>query len=150
MKRFRFRLEGLLRLRKVEEERRLRAFRAGQVALADVLARQHEIEVERDRTFDSLRRLETGQLEMHEIQRHRRYISALEVRERDLDAEMMRRRADLNGAQRRAERAIRDRQLVERLRDRRREEHGVRMRREEIREFDEVAAGTESRRRAIG
>ena len=150
MKRFRFRLEGLLRLRKVEEDQCLQKLRTQQYALADAEARQREITAERGRIVESLRRLERGQLEMDEILRHRRYLIALENRGREISAEAIRRQADVTDAQRVAHRAIRERQLVERLRERRREEHGEHVRREEIRDLDEIGSGSALRREALG
>jgi flagellar FliJ protein len=150
MKRFRFRLEGLLRLRKVEEERSLGRLRARQAALADVEARRHELESERGRTVDGLRRLERGHLQMDEILRHRRYLLLIENRTREVAAEAIRRTAELREAQRATERAVRERQLVERLRERRRDEHEVGARREEIRDLDEIGSGAAARREARG
>lgn len=150
MKRFRFRLEGLLRLRKVEEERCLQGLRERQAALADVRARERELTSERGRTVESLRRLERGRLEMDEILRHRRYLYLLENRTREVSAEGIRRQVELCEAQRIAERAVRGRQLVERLKERRRGEHREELRREEVREFDEVGGGARTRREARG
>ncbi len=142
MKQFRFRLEGLLRMRKVEEDRCVGILRAHQGAVADAVQRREQITAERDRTIDALRRLEQGMLEMEEILRHRRYLITLDNRGREIDAEIIRRRTELIEAQRVAERAIRERQLVERLRERRKEEHRLSSRRQEVRDLDEVAAGS--------
>jgi len=149
MKRFRFRLDGLLRLRRVEEERCLGRLRERQAAVVDVMERRRELGRERTRTVASLRRHEQGVLSMEDVLRHRRYLVALENRTRELDAEVVRRRTELQEAQRAAERAIRERQLVERLRDRRREEHDSLARREELRELDEIGRGAVARREAI-
>lgn len=150
MKKFRFRLEGLLRLRKVEEDGCLQRLRAQHGAMADVEARCDELRQDRARTVESLRRLERGELEMEEILRHRRYLVALENRTREVSAELVRRRADLHEAQRAAERAIRKRQLVERLRERRQSEHAEELRRYEVRELDEVGRGATARKEALG
>jgi len=150
MKRFRFRLEGLLRLRKVEEERSLQGLRARQAALADVRERERELATERGRTVESLRRLERGRLDMDEVLRRRRYLYLLENRTREVSAEGIRRQVELHEAQRLAERAVRERQLVERLRERRRGEHGERVRREELRDLDEIGGGATLRREARG
>jgi len=150
MKRFRFRLEGLLRLRKVEEERCLQGLRARQAALADVQARERELVTERGRTVESLRRLEHGRFEMDEILRRRRYLDLLENRSREVSAEGIRRQAELCGAQRIAERAVRERQLVERLRERRLGEHEEGARREGILDLDEIGSGASARREARG
>lgn len=150
MKRFQFRLEGLLRLRKVEEERCLQGLRARQAALADAEERERQLVSERGRTVESLTRLERGRLDMDEVLRHRRYLCALENRTREVSAEGIRRRVDLREAQRLAERAVRERQLVERLRERRLGEHEAGVRREEVRDLDEIGSGARARRAARG
>ncbi len=145
MKAFRFRLEGLLRARKVEEDRCLQALRVHQSALAGVTERKLQLEDERERTLNSLRGIETGELEMEDLMRHRRYLVALDNRSREVESEIIRLRHEMRGAQARAETAVRERQLVERLRERRKEEHDVEQRRREVREFDEIASGAYAR-----
>lgn len=149
MKRFQFRLEGLLRLRKVEEDRCLQVLRAHQCAMADIAERRELLGSERSKTVDALRRLETGDLEMEQVLRHRRYLIALDNREREIDAELIRRRNEMQGAQKQAEHAVRERQLVEKLRTRHHDEYRDRMRRVEAREFDEIAGVIRSRARAV-
>ncbi|MGA1203152.1 MAG: flagellar export protein FliJ [Planctomycetota bacterium] len=139
MREFRFRLEGLLRIRKVEEDRCLGRLRRHQCAVSDALERKRQLESERGRTLESLRRLESGTLEMEEVLRHRRYLVALENRGREVDAEVIRRRYEMQGVQREAEKAVRERQLVERLQERQREDHDVEELRREVRELDEIA-----------
>ena len=139
MKAFRFRLEGLLRLRKVEEDRCLGRLRRYQSAMADAVERKEQLDAERGRTLEALRRLEAGTLEMEEILRHRRYLVALDNRGREVEAEVIRRRNEMRSVQREAEKAIRERQLVERLKERRREEHDLEENRRAVRELDEIA-----------
>lgn len=149
MKRFQFRLEGLLRLRKVEEDRCLQVLRAHQCAMADIAERRELLNSERTKTVDALRRLETGDLEMEQVLRHRRYLVALDNRGREIDAELIRRRNEMQGAQREAEHAVRERQLVEKLRSRHHDEYRDRVRRVEAREFDEIAGVIRSRVRGM-
>ncbi len=150
MKRFRFRLEGLLRLRRVEEKRCLSSLRARQVEVADAQERQRELNSDRGRTIESLRRLGQGRLEMEEVLRHRRYLISLENRTREVHAEVIRRQSALIEAQRVTARAVRERQLVERLRERRRDDHELGVRRQEVRDLDEIGSGAAGRREAIG
>ena len=133
MKAFRFRLEGLLRQRKVVEERCLTELRVFQSALADAASRKNQLDTERERTIDSLRRLEVGAIAMEELLRHRRYLVALDNRTREVDAEMVRRRYEMRDAQAAADQAIRERQLVERLKEKRKEEYDLDLRRKETR-----------------
>lgn len=139
MKAFQFRLEGLLRLRKVEEDRALGRLRRYQSAMADAVERKQQLDAERGRTLEALRRLESGTLEMEDVLRHRRYLVALDNRGREVEAEVIRRRNEMQSVQREAEKAIRDRQLVERLKERRREEHDLEENRRAVRELDEIA-----------
>ena len=150
MKRFRFRLDGLLRLKLVEEDRCLRRLRELQVVVADAIERRRELTTERDRTIETLRKLEDGSIDVEEVLRHRRHLAAVEIRAQEIDAEVIRRRCELREAQRSAECAVRERQRVERLRDRRSEEHRLAAGREEAHVHDEVAGGLATRREALG
>ena len=148
MKVYRFRLEGLLRQRKVVEERCLSELRVFQSALADAASRKNQLDAERERTIDSLRTLEVGEIAMEELLRHRRYLVALDNRAREVDAEMVRRRYEMRDAQAAADQAIRERQLVERLKEKRKEEYDLDLRRKETRELDEIAGGIHARGRS--
>ncbi len=145
MKRFEFRLEGLLRIRRVEEERCLKELRERQGAMA---AKQQEIDailLEKTRQIEQLRSLESGPLSIDELLAHRRYLNSLNKSLLEKEAELPALYQGILEAQKLANAAARERKVIERLRERRYSEYLEEARRQESAELDEmtqVRAGT--------
>ncbi|MFQ5653204.1 MAG: flagellar export protein FliJ [Planctomycetota bacterium] len=139
MRPFRFRLEGLLRIRRVEESRRLIELKKRQRELLDMRAEIEALATERDRTMERLRGLEEGILRIEEVLPHRRYLNTLHNRTVEKSALLEGLRSHVKAAQEALDRASRERKAIERLRERSLEEHRNEERREEGRELDELA-----------
>ena len=147
MKRFRFKLEELLRIRRVEEKRQLQELRKQQSSL---LAKQSELdslESERALQIDRLRALGSGPLPMETIFLHQRYLNALHNQSTHRQAEFERIEVEARQARETASTAARDRKAVERLRERRYEEFLAKARRSEVLELDEMFRNVRALRR---
>lgn len=146
MKRFEFRFEGLLRVRRVEERRRER----------DVQEKQREIRTERDELdrvhvsrnehLEALRSVTAGPLPMQEIISHRRMLNGLAAQRGVLEERLRQLGREIVPLQRQLEVAIRERKAVERLRERRHEEYVQDHRREETAILDEIGQSSHQKR----
>ena len=140
MRRFRFRLEALARLRRLEEDRRLSQFRQKRKALLDVGEELERIATEREHHTECLRDLEQGSMDLEKVLAHRRYLIHLHNQGVEKSRELEQRNQDANVAKTYLDEAMRERKVVERLRERRYKEYLDAFRREETREMDEVGS----------
>lgn len=137
--RFEFPLEGLLRVRRVEADRRRSELQRCMARMAGV---QHELEtlvLERQQQFEAMPSLTEGPLPMEQVRTRQRYLNLLHRREVDLAKQLHTERVRFEEAQRHHLAARRQQQAVERLRARRLEEFEDDERRLELREMDETA-----------
>ena len=143
MKRYRFRLETVLRVRRVEEDAARAALLAANAALADACAL-------RDAAAAHYRQVpvELGSCSTEELRRARQ-------REELAAAALSARQADVRDAARDAEQArqawmtaVSRVKVLERLDNRRREEHRLELERDETRFLDDVGARPREQARA--
>ncbi len=140
MKRFRFQMEALLRLRKLEEDRRLTQFRQRQKAVMDAGREIERLEEEHAAQVEKLGELEQGELDMNAVLLHRRHLVHLQNQGREAQQLLQDRQRLAKEAKIFLDEAMCDRKAVERLKDRRYEEYMEVFRREEQKETDEVAS----------
>lgn len=138
---FKFRLQSVLRLRIVSRDER-RAELATALQATDVLReRREQLEGERRENQGVARKLaEPGQANVDRILLTHRYeailkgtLAQLEVQEKQVAAEVDRRRLALTEADRQV-------RVLEKLKERQRDEHDRGQRRQEMKQMDEVAA----------
>ena len=140
-KKFKFRLDPLLKLRKHREKERQKEHAAA-VAEADKQKQLNgDIDTARVNTLDYQRTRLAGKLSIPEALIHSRYIMKLK-RERMAGTEL------LHALQREAEKkraklviAARDRKIFEKLKEKQQSRHRSKIERQDQKELDEVAAG---------
>jgi flagellar FliJ protein len=137
--RFRFRLEGLLKLRKALEEDARRAFARTLQARNAVEARLRELEEEHVRTLDARR---AGQGEVLDLDRWRaieRFLVVVEHRIARTRVELAEAEALVAEARKALTRAHQAHLMLLRLKERRQEQHAHEIMLEEFRNLDELA-----------
>ncbi len=137
MKRFQFALEGLMRVRRIEEERKLVAMQQVRTALAAIDSDLRAIADEHGVQVDGIRALMDRGILSEELLTRRRYLNLLNRRRVERERERAEMERALGDAQRALEAAARARQVVERLKERRRAEHAAELARAETKELDE-------------
>lgn len=139
MRRFSFRLEPILRYRRMVEEMRKTELAAARVEYNLARTRLEEVIRRREELEGVLKRREAKGLSAAEAQLYLRYLAAL----RDLEAvrkeELERARGKLEMARSRLLESRRDRRAVEILRERELEKFKAEMRREELKLINEVS-----------
>lgn len=138
MKKFQFRLDGLLRVRKVETDRRRGELQQRLSRALETERALQELVNERDRSNEKLLELASGSMEMVEVLAYQRYLNALYRKENELSSELIAQRRETLQAQQELGEALRGQQVVERLRERRQEEYKDEVAREERLELDEI------------
>jgi flagellar FliJ protein len=138
MARFRFNLEGLLKLRRLEEDRaksafllRFRCYRLVEAEIAEIGRRREEAKAR-------CRESSLGSLDMDALLRSRRFINVLFQRIEEKRAELSRLRPALEEARGAYRKAAARRKAIEKIRERRRLEFLREEDRREGRELDEV------------
>jgi flagellar protein FliJ len=138
MARFRFNLEGLLKLRRLEEDRaksafllRFRGYRLVEAEISEVGRLREEAKVR-------CRESSLGSLDMDVLLRSRRFINVLFQRIEEKRAELSRLRPALEEARSAYRKAAARRKAIEKIRERRREAFIREEERREGRELDEV------------
>lgn len=139
MKRFEFRLGSLLRVRSVEEDRRLGEFRRRQKEFLDATEQLSSISAERETVMSRLRNLEDGVLPIEEILYNRRYLNKLGNDDQKVRGQLSSFRTRMEQAKCALDRAMRDRKVMERVRERQYRAYLESMRRHETAELDESA-----------
>lgn len=138
MKAFTFRLEGLLRVRKVEEDRQVATLRQQQKQTLDLEARLESIQVAQRTSQEKLRAVAKGTLDMNEVLMLRRHLNQLAKEKMTVRADVRQRREAVRVAQRAVVAAVRNRQVVERLKQRQYEEYRGVLKKVEERELEEL------------
>ncbi|RKY03911.1 flagellar export protein FliJ [Candidatus Poribacteria bacterium] len=150
MRRFSFRLEPVLRYRRMIEEMRKMELAAARAEYDLARARLEEVVRRREELEGVLRRREAEGLSAAEAQLYLGYLAAL----RDLEAarreELKRAEEKLEMARNRLLSSRRDRRAVEILRERELERFKAEMRREELKLIDEVSNNKTARLKGEG
>ena len=131
MRPFQFGLDGLLRVRRIREDKEVLGLTEVRNRLSTMSRELDALERERSEEFDEIRRLGEGRVDTEQLLAHRRYLNMLYNRSIGIQQERHRVFGELREAQRKVESAVRDRQVVDRLRERRKAEYRTRVEREE-------------------
>lgn len=146
MKKFRFELAGLLRVREIEEERRQQALRQVQAELAALQREGEELTRQREEHRNGLACHAKGVLDLEVMRGHRRCLNGIERAQDELAVRRGQAQERLVEAAAELRRAINEREVVTRLRERRREEYLRALQRAETAELDESAHVRAARR----
>jgi len=138
-RRFRFRLESLLRLRRSLEENAQRGLARALAQLDQARTRLARLRQDRTEALES-RSLAPGQaVDLERWRAVERWVLALERRIVIAGEDLKEAEARVAAARQELVRAHRARLMLERLKERRQEQHAIEQLREEAREMDEMA-----------
>ena len=138
MKKFKFNLQPVMRLREQEEKLRQKAFAEAMERLKDCRGRMAESLGAMEETFASMKASGCGELDMDHIRNHRRLLNYLDARVARLSAEHAELAGEAEGRRCELVEASRRRKAMENLRARRLAGHRYAAAREEGKYYDEV------------
>lgn len=138
-KRFIFRFETMLKLRRQQEDHHKRIVGARMTQIAEVRDQIARLEQQaRDETDDIRQRTAQGTIDLTQLVRHRHWLGQLN--RNTLDAQTRLRTLEARLAQERVQlaEAVKRRRILEKLRERQAEQHQKEADRRETRELDEI------------
>ena len=147
MARFRFPLEGLLKVRRLEEDRAKLSFLTGLKALREKESELEEVVRHREEGKDRLRSASGGAIDIEDVLRTRRFINVLFARIEERRREIALLRPSIEEARSAFRKASVRRRAIEKARERALREHRQEEDRRERRDLDELAGVRFLRRR---